>query len=79
MLETIIKEHEETQALQQKKEHKDTVDILLSCLQDSHLDEQNPVKDRTNIKALLLDLFAGAIDTSVTVTLWVFSRKNQVG
>ncbi|KAK4280822.1 hypothetical protein QN277_012393 [Acacia crassicarpa] len=74
MLETFIEEHQEAQAVLQKKEHKDIVDILLSCLQDSHHDEHNPVKDRTNIKALLLDLLAGAIDTSVNVTLWVFSE-----
>ncbi|XP_028792307.1 cytochrome P450 CYP736A12-like [Neltuma alba] len=55
-------------------QHKDIVDILLSCLKDSHDDEQNPVKDRTNIKAILLDLLSGAIDTSVTVSLWVFSE-----
>ncbi|XP_028801111.1 cytochrome P450 CYP736A12-like [Neltuma alba] len=41
---------------------------------DSHDDEQNPVKDQTNIKAILLDLLSGAIDTSVTVSLWVFSE-----
>lgn len=74
MLETIIEEHEEAQAGLQKKERKDIVDILLSCLQDSHHDEHNPVKDRTNIKALLLDLLSAAIDTSVTVSLWVFSE-----
>ncbi|XP_028800132.1 cytochrome P450 CYP736A12-like [Neltuma alba] len=74
MLETIIKEHEEAQAVLQKMQHKDIVDILLSCLKDSHDDEQNPVKDRTNIKAILLDLLSGAIDTSVTVSLWVFSE-----
>ncbi|KAI9088109.1 hypothetical protein K1719_030086 [Acacia pycnantha] len=75
MLETFIEENEEAQAVLQKKEHKDIVDILLSCLQaDSHHDEHNTVKDRTNIKALLLDLLSGAIDTSVTVTLWVFSE-----
>ncbi|XP_028801107.1 cytochrome P450 CYP736A12-like [Neltuma alba] len=74
LLETIIKEHEEAQAVLQKMQHKDIVDILLSCLKDSHNDEQNPVKDQTKIKAILLDLLSGAIDTSVTVSLWVFSE-----
>lgn len=76
MLETVMKEHEEAAAAaHHKKEHKDIVDILLSCLQDSHYDDdQNPVKDRSNVKALLLDLFSGAIDTSITVSLWAFSE-----
>ncbi|XP_028800171.1 cytochrome P450 CYP736A12-like [Neltuma alba] len=74
MLETIIKEHEEAQAVLQKREHKDIVDILFSCPQDSHDDEQNLVKDRNNIKAILLDLIAASMDTSVTVSLWVFSE-----
>lgn len=74
MLETVIKEHEEAQSALQKRENKDIVDMLLSYLHDSNGDEHNPIKDRTNIKAILLDLLAGAIHTSVSITLWVFSE-----
>ncbi|KAK4280829.1 hypothetical protein QN277_012400 [Acacia crassicarpa] len=69
--ETIIREHEEALLVGQNREHKDFVHILLSCM-DTYNDQHNSVIDRTNIKAVLHDITAGAFDTSATVIMWAF-------
>ncbi|KAI9088051.1 hypothetical protein K1719_030028 [Acacia pycnantha] len=71
ILETIIREHEDAQQVGQNKGHKDFVDILVSCM-DTRDDPHNFVIDRTNIKAILLDMLAGSLETSATVVLWAF-------
>ncbi|XP_054818499.1 cytochrome P450 CYP736A12-like [Prosopis cineraria] len=73
MLETIIKEHEE-EPNEQKKQQKDFVDVLLTSSTDLHDNQQSHAIDRTNIKAILLDMIIGATDTSISVTLWAFSE-----
>ncbi|KAK4280823.1 hypothetical protein QN277_012394 [Acacia crassicarpa] len=71
ILETIIREHEDAQQGGQNKGHKDFVDILLSCM-DAYDDPHDFVIDRTNIKAILLDMLGGSLDTSAAVVLWAF-------
>ncbi|KAI9088064.1 hypothetical protein K1719_030041 [Acacia pycnantha] len=70
-IETVISEHEEALLVGQNREHKDFVYLLLSCM-DTYNDQHNSVIDRTNIKAILMDIFAGAADTSATVIMWAF-------
>ncbi|XP_027339859.1 cytochrome P450 CYP736A12-like [Abrus precatorius] len=75
VLEQILKEHE--QAIDVGKRHrKDFVDILLSMMDQTMVphNEQNHVIDRTNIKAVLLDMIVGAIETSATVIEWALSE-----
>ncbi|XP_027351008.1 cytochrome P450 CYP736A12-like [Abrus precatorius] len=74
VLEQIIKEHEQAIDVG-RRDRKDFVDILLSTMDqttDPH-NEQNRVIDRTNIKAILLDMVVGAIETSTTVIQWALS------
>ncbi|XP_028801112.1 cytochrome P450 CYP736A12-like [Neltuma alba] len=72
ILETIVREHEEAAPEEQNRQHKDFVDILLSCMDTNYDDHHNFVIDRTNIKAMLLDMIAAALDTSSVVILWAF-------
>ncbi|KEH28165.1 putative costunolide synthase [Medicago truncatula] len=74
-LEVILTEHEQA-ANVNKTHHKDFVDILLSIMHQT-IDvegEQNLVIDRTNIKAILLDMIVAAIDTSATSIEWALSE-----
>ncbi|KAF7819859.1 cytochrome P450 CYP736A12-like [Senna tora] len=72
MLETIIEEHEHSPDDHDHKirKDKDFVDILLSSMED----QQNHVIDRTNIKAILLDMTVASADTSTTVAEWALSE-----
>ncbi|MED6195677.1 hypothetical protein PIB30_040273 [Stylosanthes scabra] len=82
VLEKIIKDHEHASSNahnnnnNQKQINKDFVDILLSQMHQpiDPYDEQNHVIDRTNIKAIVLDMIAAAFDTSATVILWALSE-----
>jgi cytochrome P450 len=77
VLEKIIKEHEQSSHVQnEEKKHKDFVDILLSLMHQpiNPSDEQNHVIDRTNIKAILLDMIAGAFETSAAIVEWALSE-----
>ncbi|KAA3456030.1 Cytochrome P450 superfamily protein [Gossypium australe] len=75
-LEEIINEHQQDKHKGQKK-HRDFVDVMLS-----HLDQpMNPndesqlhIIDRTNIKAIILDMITGALDTSTVAIEWAFSE-----
>ncbi|XP_061344988.1 uncharacterized protein LOC133290862 [Gastrolobium bilobum] len=71
LLEKIIKEHEQGSDV-----HKDFIDVLLSLMHRpiDPSDEQNHVIDRTNIKAIVLDMIAAAFETSATVVEWAFSE-----
>lgn len=70
ILEKIIGEHEE--AIDTSKEREDFVDILLSLVRHS-VDGQNYGIDRTNIKAIVLDMIAGSFETSTSIILWALS------
>ncbi|KAA8541200.1 hypothetical protein F0562_025193 [Nyssa sinensis] len=78
MLEIIIEEHmQEANSGQQSHRHElDFVDIMLSLMKKSTYthDEQSYIIDRTNVKAIILDMIAGAIDTSATAIEWVLSE-----
>ena len=76
MLEKIIKDHEEGLKVKNGQPQKDFIDILLSLMKEpmDGYDEQNHVFDRTNIKAIALDMIAGAFETSSTVIEWVLSE-----
>ncbi|XP_024639270.1 cytochrome P450 CYP736A12 [Medicago truncatula] len=75
VLEVILTEHEQTTNVD-KNRHEDFVDILLTFMhQTIDLEnEENHFIDRTNIKAILLDLTVAAIDTSATVIEWALSE-----
>lgn len=78
VMEKIIKEHEHGSDVQneQHHRHRDFIDILLSLMHQpiDPYDEQNHIIDKTNIKAILLDMIAGAFETSATVVEWTFSE-----
>ncbi|KAK7291446.1 hypothetical protein RIF29_06592 [Crotalaria pallida] len=72
VLEQIIKDHEQPS----NNTNKDFVDILLSLMHqpmNPHDDEQKHIIDRTNIKAIIIDVIAGAFDTSATAIEWAMS------
>ena len=64
----IIKEHEQITNVD-KTHNEDFIDTFLSIMhQTSDLEnEQNHVIDRTTIKAVLLDMLSGGIDTSASI------------
>jgi len=71
----IITEHEQTTNID-KTRNEDFVDILLSIMHQT-IDvegEQNLVIDRTNIKAILLDMIVASIHTSATTIEWALSE-----
>ncbi|EXC29388.1 Cytochrome P450 71D10 [Morus notabilis] len=75
VLEKIIMAHEQG-ASEEGHHHKDFVDVLLSLVnqpmnpQDQHV----YIIDRTNIKAILLDMVVAAFDTSATSIEWTLSE-----
>ncbi|CAK8537677.1 unnamed protein product [Lathyrus sativus] len=73
-LEMIIREHEQITNID--KSHEDFIDTFLSIMHQTNdlENEQNHVNDRTTIKAVLLDMFAGGIDTSATAIEWTLSE-----
>ncbi|KAK7280860.1 hypothetical protein RIF29_08393 [Crotalaria pallida] len=74
-LEQIIKDHEHND--QKSLQNKSFVVILQSLMNqpmDPHDEHDEHVIDRTNIKAILLDIIAGAFDTSTTVVEWAMSE-----
>ncbi|XP_054787729.1 cytochrome P450 CYP736A12-like [Prosopis cineraria] len=66
VLEEILKEHEE--ASSSKANHNDFIDILLSLM---HEDDDI---DRTNIKAIVVDMIGAALETSATIIVWALSE-----
>lgn len=72
MIEKILTEHEQDNNSQQR----DFVDILLPLMNQPINPQDMPVYpiDRTNIKAILLDLIVAAFDTSATAIEWTMSE-----
>ncbi|PRQ25127.1 putative flavonoid 3'-monooxygenase [Rosa chinensis] len=73
LLEKIIDEHEQVANTRTGKQgHKDFVDVLLSLTnqQLNPNDEQVYFLDRTNVKAILLDMITAAFDTSAASIVW---------
>ncbi|KAF7819857.1 cytochrome P450 CYP736A12-like [Senna tora] len=72
VLEKIIKEHEEAINSNTQKGQQHFVDILLSLMHHC-VDGQNYGIDRTNMKAILLDMIVAALETSSSAILWALS------
>ncbi|KAK4283067.1 hypothetical protein QN277_000063 [Acacia crassicarpa] len=66
MLEEIIKEHEKV--FSSKAKHDDFIDILLSLMY-----EHDEV-DRTNIKAIAVDMIGASLETSAVIIVWALSE-----
>ncbi|XP_012568449.1 cytochrome P450 CYP736A12-like [Cicer arietinum] len=75
VLEVIITEHEQATKID-KTHREDFVNILLSIMHQpiEFENEHNLIIDRTNIKAILLDMIVAGIDTSSTVIEWALSE-----
>ncbi|KAL8089730.1 hypothetical protein AgCh_039281 [Apium graveolens] len=76
ILETIIDEHEQDAINGRDKLHRDFVDVILSLKnsQSSTHEQLAENIDRSNIKAILLDMIFGSIDTSQITIEWIMSE-----
>ena len=76
VFENIIKEHEKIPNSGQQDRETDIIDTLLSLMNQpmNPHDEQVYIIDRTNIKAIVLDMISGAYDTSAAAIEWTFSE-----
>ncbi|KAL1827574.1 hypothetical protein ACET3Z_005986 [Daucus carota] len=76
ILETIIDDHEEDACKGHNKPHGDFVDIILSLKNSERSTHEHlaQIVDRTNIKAILLDMIFGSIDTSQITIEWIMSE-----
>lgn len=76
ILESIIDEHEQDASCGHKRLDRDFVDVMLSLKKNysSTHDQLSNTIDRTNIKAIILDMIVGAIDTSHTAIEWTLSE-----
>ena len=76
VLENIIKEHEKIHSSDQQDCETDFIDRLLSLMNQpmNPRDEQVYIIDRTNIKAIILDMISGAYETSAATIEWTFSE-----
>ncbi|KAL7587828.1 hypothetical protein Lser_V15G41170 [Lactuca serriola] len=76
MLETLINEHEENSLIaSQRPDEMDFIDILMSLKQqysNTH-DELSYTIDRSSMKAILLEMVAGARDTVKTSIEWILA------
>nr|QNS29933.1 cytochrome P450 [Nothapodytes nimmoniana] len=77
ILEAIISDHEQENTSGKHETHnRDFVDTTLSLMKktsNTH-DELSFLMDRSNVKAILLDMIAASIDTSHTVIEWTLSE-----
>ncbi|XP_020202469.1 cytochrome P450 CYP736A12 [Cajanus cajan] len=75
-MEQIIQDHEHPHNKKQKgSSNKDFVDILLSLMhQPMGLEDDQNVLDRSNIKAIIIDIIAAAFDTASTTVEWAMSE-----
>ena len=75
VFDAIIREHEQVD-IRQQGHHRDFVDTLLSLMNQpmNPHDEQICTIDRESIKAIMLDMFAGASDTSSAAIEWSLSE-----
>ncbi|TQD90617.1 hypothetical protein C1H46_023764 [Malus baccata] len=75
LFEKIIWEHEQvskSEQVQGHHHHKDFVDVVLSLIPQplNPNDEQGYRIERTDVKAILLDMITGSFDTSATAIVW---------
>ncbi|KAM1098502.1 hypothetical protein ACFX19_016004 [Malus domestica] len=78
LLEKIIQEHEQVSRSEQVQgnHRKDFVDVLLSLIHQplNPNDEEVYMFERTNAKAILLDMISGSFDTSATTIVWTLAE-----
>ncbi|OMO53008.1 Cytochrome P450 [Corchorus capsularis] len=78
ILEKIIDEHvHQMTNLKEQQPHRDFVDVMLSLLNkpmDPHDEEHKYIIERTNIKAILVDMVSAAFDTSATAVEWTMAE-----
>lgn len=76
ILETIISDHEEDASNSNVKLNRDFVDVLLSLQNDvvAGYEQLSKSIDRSNVKALILDMLMGALDTSHNSIDWILSE-----
>ncbi|KAB2633835.1 cytochrome P450 CYP736A12-like [Pyrus ussuriensis x Pyrus communis] len=77
LFEKIIQDHEQVSRSEQVQgnHHKDFVDVLLSLIhQLNPNDEEVYMFERTNAKAILLDMISGSFDTSATAIVWTLAE-----
>lgn len=75
-METIIDDHEQDADKSDRKLDRDFVDVILSLRNDSTGPHGKLAQtiDRSSIKAIILDMIFGAIDTSQTAIEWAMSE-----
>lgn len=76
ILELIIDEHEQEASEGYKKLDKDFVDVLISLKSNPPSIHEQLAKniDRSNIKAIILDIIFGSVETSITAIEWIMSE-----
>ncbi|KAI7986866.1 hypothetical protein LOK49_LG14G00230 [Camellia lanceoleosa] len=79
ILKIIITEHEQDPSrIHQTHDKKDFINVMLSLMNNKSSttthDELSYSIDRNNIKAIVVDMIIGAIDTSTTAIEWVMSE-----
>ena len=75
LMEQIIQEHESNLYDKDENHNMDFVDILLSLVhQPIDLQNHEDIIDRTNVKAIILDMITAAFDTSSTTIEWAMSQ-----
>ncbi|XP_052179547.1 cytochrome P450 CYP736A12-like [Diospyros lotus] len=75
ILERIMDEHKQD-AIANQRQHRALIDVLLSLAKKSSTnpDECSLSIDRTNAKAIVLDIILGSFDTSSTAISWIMSE-----
>ncbi|MED6195678.1 hypothetical protein PIB30_040274 [Stylosanthes scabra] len=76
-LDQIINDHEHPSSIESPQSNKDFIDMLLGYMNqpmDPHDHEERHIVGRANIKAIVLDMIAGAFDTSRTAIEWGMSE-----
>ncbi|KAK8470503.1 hypothetical protein PHAVU_004G159900 [Phaseolus vulgaris] len=75
VLEQIIQDHERNSYDKDNKRNMDFVEILVSLMHQSNDVHNNEnIIDRTNVKAIILDIITAALDTSYTTIEWAMSE-----
>uniref|UniRef100_A0AAT9UUD5 Cytochrome P450 CYP736A360-like protein n=1 Tax=Saposhnikovia divaricata TaxID=203717 RepID=A0AAT9UUD5_9APIA len=76
IMEIIIDEHEQGASDGYKKPNKDFIDVLLSLKSNPPSIHEQLAKniDRSNIKAIILDIIFGSVETSITAIEWTMAE-----
>ncbi|PIA50873.1 hypothetical protein AQUCO_01200271v1, partial [Aquilegia coerulea] len=74
-LEKIIDEHEHD-AKKLKGQHRDFIDVMLSLMKSNNNTRELHI-ERDNIKAIVLDIFAAAMDSSSIAIVWAISELQK--